>query len=76
VSETVWIKHPETGGVVEVPRDALAMYRQSGWDVLTDEEIAEREKAAADEAAAAGAGHAGAGRRRSRSGRAADRCGN
>jgi hypothetical protein len=53
MSDTVWIKHAETGGVVEVPRDALAMYRQSGWDVLTDEEIAEREKAAADEAAAA-----------------------
>jgi hypothetical protein len=53
VSETVWIKHPETGGVVEVPRDALAMYRQSGWDLLTDEEIAEREQAAANEVAAA-----------------------
>jgi hypothetical protein len=53
VSETVWIKHPETGGVAEVSRDALAMYRQSGWDVVTDEEIAEREKATADEAAAA-----------------------
>lgn len=53
MSETIWIKHAETGGIVEVPRDALAMYRQSGWDVLTDEEIAGREQAAADEVAAA-----------------------
>lgn len=48
---TVWIKHPTTGHVAEIPRDALAIYRQSGWDTLTDDEIAERAQAAADEAA-------------------------
>jgi hypothetical protein len=53
VSETVWIKHPETGGVAEVSRDALAMYRQSGWDVLTDEELDELERTRALEIDAA-----------------------
>lgn len=49
----MWIKHPETGAVVEVPREALPMYRQSNWDTLTDEELDEMERARADEVAAA-----------------------
>lgn len=52
MSETIWISHPETGHVTEVPRDALPVYRQSGWDVLTDDEVGERAQAAAEEAAA------------------------
>lgn len=50
---TVWIKHPGTGGEAEVPEDALAQYRQSGWDLLSDEALAEREQRAAAEQAKA-----------------------
>ena len=53
MSETVWIKHSATEAVVEVPKDALPMYRQSGWDTVTKKELADREKTLADEAAAA-----------------------
>jgi hypothetical protein len=50
---TVWITHPVTGGVVEVPAEGLPMYRQSGWELLPDKELAKREKAAAAETTAA-----------------------
>lgn len=50
---TVWITHSVTGGVAEVPETALAMYRQSGWDLLPKRDVAAQEKAAAVEAAAA-----------------------
>jgi uncharacterized membrane protein len=49
---SVWITHPETGGVVEVDEAAVPMYRQSGWDLLPEKDVAKRAKAAADEAAA------------------------
>lgn len=51
MSDTVWIKHAETGAVAEVPADALPMYRQSNWDVLTKKEIGERDQAQADDTA-------------------------
>jgi hypothetical protein len=53
VTNTVWITHPETGAVAEVPAAALPMYRQSNWEPLTEEELAAREEAAAEEARAA-----------------------
>jgi hypothetical protein len=53
VSETVWIRHPETEAVVEVPKAALPMYRQSNWDLLTKKELADLQQAQADEEAAA-----------------------
>jgi hypothetical protein len=53
MSGTVWIKHPELGAVSEVPESALPTWRQSGWDLLTDDELAERDQAAVDERAAA-----------------------
>jgi hypothetical protein len=53
MSETVWIKHPETGHVSEVPEAALPNYRQSGWDVMSEDELAERNQALAEEAAEA-----------------------
>ncbi len=48
----VWITHPETGGTVEVLRDALPIYRQAGWDLLPDKEV---KKAARQELADAAA---------------------
>lgn len=53
MSDTVWITHSGTGGVAEVPADALPMYRQSGWDVLPKADRDARDQAAADEIAAA-----------------------
>lgn len=53
MSETVWIKHPETGHVSEVPKDALSIYRQSNWDVLSDNELAAIQKQQADDQARA-----------------------
>lgn len=53
MTEYIWVKHPETGAVNEIPREALPMLRQSGWDALTDEEAAEREQAVVDETATA-----------------------
>jgi hypothetical protein len=46
MSGTVWIKHPELDAVSEVPAASLAGWRQSGWDLLSDEELADREQAA------------------------------
>lgn len=48
MSGTVWIKHPGLDVVSEVPATSLAQWRQSGWDQMTDEELAE--KATADDA--------------------------
>jgi hypothetical protein len=62
MSDTVWITHPGTGGVVEVPEEALPQYRQSGWDVMPEKEVERRAKAAADEAAAAEAAMVEAGK--------------
>lgn len=53
MSATVWIRHGDTGAVVEVPAEALPMYRQSGWDTVPKKDLADRDAAAADEAAAA-----------------------
>jgi hypothetical protein len=53
MSGTVWIKHSELGAVSEVPESALPTWRQSGWDLLTDDELAERDQAAVDERDAA-----------------------
>jgi hypothetical protein len=49
--ETVWIRHSETGHVSEVPEAALSNYRQSGWNVMSEDELAERNQASAEEAA-------------------------
>jgi len=48
-----WIRHPETGGVVQVPESAVPIYRQSNWDVLTDEQVADLEKSFTEQAATA-----------------------
>lgn len=53
MSEMVWIRHPATEAVVEVPKEALPMYRQSGWNTVPKKDLAEREKTLADEIAAA-----------------------
>jgi len=50
--ETTWVKHSGTGGVAEVPTAAVPQLRQSGWEPLTDEEIADRDRAEADAVAA------------------------
>lgn len=50
---TVWIKHPDTGGVSEVPKDALPIYRQSGWQDLSDTEVEALLNERADEQAKA-----------------------
>ena len=50
---TIWIRHAETGGEAEVPEAALPIYRQSGWDLMSDKDVAKREKEAADALAAA-----------------------
>jgi hypothetical protein len=47
MSGTVWIKHPELGAVSEVPESALPIWRQSGWDLLTDAAVDERAAAEA-----------------------------
>jgi hypothetical protein len=53
VNNTIWIKHPETGAVVEVPGAALPMYRQSGWDLLPDDDLDALERERVEELAAA-----------------------
>jgi hypothetical protein len=63
---TIWIRHPDTKAVVEVPEPALPVYRQSGWDLLPKkdlddmvqrqvDEVAANEKAMRDAAEKAGA---------------------
>lgn len=49
MSETIWIKHSGLGAVSEVPASSLPQWRQSGWDLLTDDELAAREQAAVNE---------------------------
>jgi hypothetical protein len=53
MSGMVWIKHSELGAVSEVPESALPTWRQAGWDLLADDDLAEREQAAIDERNAA-----------------------
>jgi hypothetical protein len=53
VSDTVWMRHPETGAVGEVPAGSLSMQRQSGWDLLGEDDVVERERAAAEDVEAA-----------------------
>jgi hypothetical protein len=36
---TVWIRHPETGGVAQVPESAVPIYRQSNWDVMSEADV-------------------------------------
>lgn len=50
---TVWIKHPVLDAVSEVPASSIPQWRQAGWEPLTPEEIAERERAEAEASAAA-----------------------
>lgn len=38
------MKHPDLDAVIEVPDSAVPIYRQSNWDVLTDQEVAELHK--------------------------------
>lgn len=38
---TLWIRHPLTGGTKEVPREALAIYRQSGWDAMSEADVSD-----------------------------------
>jgi hypothetical protein len=47
----VWIRHPETGGVAQVPESAVPIYRQSNWDVMSAADVAEMEKRLTREAA-------------------------
>ncbi len=42
MSATVWVRHPITGGEAEVPRESLPQLRQSGWDLIPDDELAAR----------------------------------
>jgi hypothetical protein len=44
MAELVWAKHPETGGLAEVPKAAIPQLRQSGWEPLSDKEVADLEK--------------------------------
>lgn len=49
---TIWIRHPETKAVVEVPEPTLPIYRQSGWDLLPEKDLADMQRREAEEAAA------------------------
>lgn len=49
----IWIKHEELDVWSEVPKDSLPMWRQSGWQPVTQEELDDRNQAVLDEAAAA-----------------------
>jgi hypothetical protein len=53
VTAQVWMRHPDTGGEALVPETAVPILRQSGWDLLSDDEVTAKEQAAIDEAAAA-----------------------
>lgn len=49
MSEYVWIQHPQTEGRAYVRKDAVPQYRQSGWDLLGDDEAQAHEQAQRDE---------------------------
>lgn len=49
---TIWIRHPDTKAVVEVPEPALPVYRQSGWEILPDKDLADMRRREVDEVAA------------------------
>jgi hypothetical protein len=49
---TIWIRHPGTKAVVEVPEPTLPIYRQSGWDLLPDKDLADMQRREAEESAA------------------------
>lgn len=53
MTETIFIRHPGIDGqpVVEIPKEGLAQYRQGGWEPLTEDEVAERERAYREERA-------------------------
>lgn len=53
MTEYIWVRHPDTEAVTQIPKEALPMLRQSGWDTLPEGDIAERERAAVEEVAAA-----------------------
>lgn len=50
---TIWIKHPVLDAVSEVPASALPQWRQAGWDLLPDDELAELKRTDAEASAAA-----------------------
>lgn len=50
---TLWIRHPITKAIAQVPEAALPIYRQSGWDLLPDKDVDELHRAAAAEVVAA-----------------------
>lgn len=52
MSGRVWMRHPDTGGEVEVSEGAIPIMRQSGWDVLPRKDVAARERKRAAEVAA------------------------
>jgi hypothetical protein len=39
----VWIRHLEHGGTAQVPESAVPIYRQSNWDLMSAEDVAEME---------------------------------
>lgn len=51
--DTIWVQHPVTEATAEVPHDALAIYRQSGWEQMSEGDVAEMLAAADAERVAA-----------------------
>lgn len=51
-TENVWVKHSATGGQAEVPKDAVPQLMQSGWERMSDKEVADLNKASAAKVAA------------------------
>lgn len=49
----VWIRHLEHGGTAQVPESALPIYRQSNWDLMSAEDVAEMENQLQQRSAAA-----------------------
>lgn len=49
----IHVRHAGTDAVAEVPESALPILRQSGWDVLPDEDTEARAQQVLDDAAAA-----------------------
>lgn len=47
----VWIRHLEHGGTAQVPESALPIYRQSNWDAMSADEVAEMENRLAQRSA-------------------------
>lgn len=43
---TMWVHHPVTDAKAEIPKDALPIYRQSGWEPMSDEDVAADAEAA------------------------------